>query len=58
LKDEHLWPGDGNIDWATTVKALKQIATPPAAVLEIHHSFGSDTHAAATHIEQAFTLFD
>jgi len=24
----------------------------------IHHSFGSDTHTAATHIEQAFTLFD
>jgi sugar phosphate isomerase/epimerase len=58
LKDEHLWPGDGNIDWATTVKALKQIATPPAAVLEIHHSFGSDTHVATERIEQAFALLD
>ena len=58
LKDEHLWPGDGNIDWKSTVKALKQIAKPPAAVLEIHHSYGADTHAAATRIEQAFALFD
>ena len=57
LKDEHLWPGGGNIDWKTTVQAVKQIATPPAAVLEIHQSFGQDTHAATEHIEQAFALF-
>jgi sugar phosphate isomerase/epimerase len=25
LKDEHLWPGDGTIDWPETVKALKAL---------------------------------
>ncbi len=38
MKDEHLWPGDGTIDWPATVKALKALASPPATVLEISYS--------------------
>jgi sugar phosphate isomerase/epimerase len=57
-KDEHLWPGDGSIDWPAAVKAIKALPTPPAAVLEIHQSFGSDTAALPARIEQAFALFD
>ena len=34
-KDEHLWPGDGTIDWPATVKALKALGNSPATVLEI-----------------------
>jgi sugar phosphate isomerase/epimerase len=37
-RDEHLWPGDGTIDWKSTAKLLNGNATPPAAVLEIHHN--------------------
>lgn len=44
MKDEHLWPGDGNIDWDTTAKLLSKLASPPAAVLEIGHTIG-DTPA-------------
>jgi sugar phosphate isomerase/epimerase len=58
IKDEHLWPSDGTIDWAATVKALKALPTPPAAVLEIHHSLDTDVHALPARIEQAFALFD
>ena len=58
LKDEHLWPGDGNIDWPAAVKALKALPAPPAAVLEIHQSFGDDTHALPGRIEKAFALLD
>jgi sugar phosphate isomerase/epimerase len=58
VKDEHLWPGDGNIDWAATAKALKGMPTKPAAVLEIHQSFGSDTAALPARVEKAFALFD
>jgi sugar phosphate isomerase/epimerase len=58
MKDEHLWPGDGSIDWAGTVKALKALATPPAAVLEIHHSLGSETAEVSERIEKSFALFD
>lgn len=34
-KDEHLWPGDGAIDWPATAKLLHGLPHPPAAVLEI-----------------------
>ncbi|MBV8487507.1 MAG: sugar phosphate isomerase/epimerase, partial [Planctomycetaceae bacterium] len=37
-RDEHLWPGDGTIDWKSTAKLLNGTGTPPAAVLEIHYT--------------------
>jgi sugar phosphate isomerase/epimerase len=58
LKDEHLWPGDGSIDWPSAVKALKALPTPPATVLEIHYSLGADPHTIPARIEQSFALFD
>jgi sugar phosphate isomerase/epimerase len=57
-KDEHLWPGDGNIDWPVSVNALKALSKPPAAVLEIHNSLGGDVHTLPARIEQSFALFD
>jgi sugar phosphate isomerase/epimerase len=57
VKDEHLFPGDGTIDWAAAVKALKHLPEPPAIVLEVHQSFASDPKIQAR-IEQAFSLFD
>ncbi|MGA7343880.1 MAG: sugar phosphate isomerase/epimerase family protein [Terracidiphilus sp.] len=58
LKDEHLWPGAGAIDWPAAAKALKALATPPATVLEIGNNLNDDSHAAAAKIEQSFALFD
>ena len=58
VKDEHLWPGDGTIDWPAAVKALKALQVPPAAVLEVHQSFGDDVHALPARIEKAFALID
>jgi sugar phosphate isomerase/epimerase len=58
LKDEHLWPGDGTIAWPAAAKALKGLAAPPAAVLEIHSNFGEDHHALCTKIEQGFAQFE
>jgi sugar phosphate isomerase/epimerase len=46
LKDEHLWPGDGSIDWPVTARKLNALATPPAIVLEISHAHGGDVTAA------------
>lgn len=57
LKDEHLWPGDGTIDWAATATALGALAAPPAIVLEISHSLGEDHHAIQGKIEQGFARF-
>ncbi|HUA93121.1 MAG TPA: sugar phosphate isomerase/epimerase family protein [Terracidiphilus sp.] len=57
-KDEHLWPGDGTIDWDAAAKALKALAAPPATVLEIHYNLHDDPHALAGKIEQGFARFE
>jgi sugar phosphate isomerase/epimerase len=54
LKDEHLWPGDGTIDWPATVKELKDLAAPPATVLEISHTLGTTPSELQSRIEHAF----
>jgi sugar phosphate isomerase/epimerase len=55
-KDEHLWPGDGNIAWPAAAEALKSLAPPPAAVLEIGYSLGDAPAAIPTRIQNAFEL--
>jgi sugar phosphate isomerase/epimerase len=57
FKDEHLWPGDGTIDWSSTVKALKALTPQPAAVLEISSSLAQSNDALPARIEEAFQLF-
>jgi len=58
MKDEHLWPGDGTIDWEAAVKALKKLETPPAIVLEISQSLGETPATIPARIQQAFERFD
>lgn len=53
MRDEHLWPGDGTIDWPAAARELKTLATPPAAVLEINYNL-YDPQTAAAKIEAAF----
>ena len=53
-KDEHLWPGDGTIDWPGVREALARLKTPPAAVLEIGHSLGDAPGAIAERVEKSF----
>jgi len=54
LKDEHLWPGDGTIDWPATVEALKQLPEPPAAVLEIGYDLGDEPGTLQGRIQRSF----
>ncbi|MGB7264952.1 MAG: sugar phosphate isomerase/epimerase family protein [Terracidiphilus sp.] len=56
-KDEHLWPGDGTIDWPVTVKALQELATPPATVLEISSALHDQPTEVPARIEKSFELF-
>jgi sugar phosphate isomerase/epimerase len=53
VRDEHLWPGEGTIEWGSTIEALRKLATPPAAVLEIHYNL-YDPQSAEAKIRQAF----
>jgi sugar phosphate isomerase/epimerase len=58
VKDEHLWPGGGTINWPATAKALQALGTPPATVLEISYSL-SEAHATLPdQIKEAFALFE
>jgi sugar phosphate isomerase/epimerase len=57
-KDEHLWPGDGTIDWPATAQALKALAEPPATVLEINGSlYNASPTTIQAPVEQAFARF-
>jgi sugar phosphate isomerase/epimerase len=54
IKDEHLWPGDGSIAWPAAAEALKSLAAPPAAVLEIGYALGDTPAAIPGRIQAAF----
>ncbi len=54
MKDEHLWPGDGTIDWPAAASALKALSPSPAAVLEIHYTVQDAPSAIPGRIEQSF----
>ena len=58
LKDEHLWPGDGNINWAATVEALKALPAPPATVLEISQTVPETPAEIPARAAKAFSIFD
>ena len=53
-KDEHLWPGDGTIDWPAAAKALNALANPPAAVLEISYRLDDPPDVVPDRIERTF----
>ncbi len=57
IKDEHLWPGEGSIDWKATAQALHALTPAPAAVLEISPALGNDLNALPARIGQAFAYF-
>jgi sugar phosphate isomerase/epimerase len=54
MKDEHLWPGDGSMNWPDTVRRLNTLATPPAAVLEIHYTLGDAPATIPDRMRAAF----
>ena len=58
VKDEHLWPGDGTIEWPITVEALKKLQAPPAIVLELSQNLGETLASIPAKIAQAFERFD
>lgn len=57
MRDEHLWPGDGTIDWKAAIEGLEKLADSPATVLEIHFNL-YDPQTAQAKIEAAFARLD
>jgi sugar phosphate isomerase/epimerase len=56
LKDEHLWPGDGTIEWPATIGALKDLSSEPAAVLEIGFDLEANPTAIPERIQRSFQM--
>ncbi len=54
MRDEHLWPGDGAINWEKTMPELKSCPQNPVAVLEIHYALGHTADAIATKLSETF----
>lgn len=54
VRDEHLWPGDGTIDWAQTAELLKALPATPAQVLEISYTLGDTPDAVPAKIQAGF----
>jgi len=54
VKDEHLWPGEGNIDWPAAIGALKKLSSPPATVLEVSQKFFDHPDPVAVKIQKGF----
>jgi sugar phosphate isomerase/epimerase len=57
IKDEHLWPGDGSIDWKAAADGLKALPAPPATVLEISWTVVEKEPDLGAKIAAAFALF-
>ncbi len=53
-KDEHLWPGEGTIDWPAAATALNALPQHPAAVLEIAAVPGEAPTDLGTRMRNAF----
>jgi sugar phosphate isomerase/epimerase len=58
VKDEHLLPGDGAIDWPAAVAALNALATPPAVVLELSSKLAEQPATLTERIRGAFELLN
>jgi sugar phosphate isomerase/epimerase len=56
VRDEHLWPGEGNIDWPETMKGLKALPVTPACVLEIHYALSETPASIVEKVPAAFDL--
>lgn len=54
VRDEHLWPGQGTVDWPAVNAALKALAKPPAAVLEIARAADDSPSTIAEKMKQAY----
>ncbi len=52
-KDTHLWPGQGSVDWAETMKLLRSAPHVPPLLLEIEGE-GMDQAKVASGIGEAF----
>jgi sugar phosphate isomerase/epimerase len=57
-RDEHLWPGEGTIDWNEAYGGIQSAPLAPAGVLEIHYSLHKDVEQVVDKARRAFESYD
>jgi sugar phosphate isomerase/epimerase len=57
-RDEHLWPGDGTIDWDLAYGGLQSAPLAPAGVLEIHYSLETEPEQLIDKAKRAFANYE
>ncbi len=57
-RDEHLWPGDGTIDWDVAYGGIQAAPLAPAGVLEIHYSTSTDPEQVVEKAMRAFANYE
>src|SRR3984885_11812498 len=55
-KDDHLWPGNGSIDWANVARHIATLPANTPGILEIAHDLEETTESVATKATQAYDL--
>jgi sugar phosphate isomerase/epimerase len=58
LRDEHLWPGSGAIDWAAVAKRIAELPANVPGVLEIAHELEETTESVIEKAKTAFGLLE
>ncbi len=58
LKDDHLWPGEGTIDWKETMGELRTAPQLAGAVLEIHYLPEETPERIAERAQETFRKLD
>jgi sugar phosphate isomerase/epimerase len=58
MKDEHLWPGDGTINWPTVSASLAALPAATAAILEPTSGRDEPTESVTRKAEKAFRIFE
>ena len=56
MRDEHLWPGDGDIDWGLVRERVAALKTQPVGVLELGYDLGDDQKSVASKTRKAWEL--
>jgi sugar phosphate isomerase/epimerase len=57
-RDEHLWPGNGDIDWKLVHQRIAAMKSQPLGVLEIAHELGESNNAPLKPATAAWELFE
>lgn len=57
-RDEHLWPGSGDIDWAGFSRLAAELPANIPGIVEITHELDETPESASTKARAAFDLFE